>query len=166
MKAKILPAILFSLIVMNSLTAQNEVEVERNSLSGIKQFGVVVNVEKPVSLNEPSLNVVEIRKKIVEHFADIPASVLSNNQLRENFDLPYFYIHVNIMQHDNGIYPFAIEMRFYQPVKITLKKNMDSIAATWHSGYVGMVSYDRLNEIPDVMLDATNGFKDEFNQVN
>jgi hypothetical protein len=40
------------------------------------------------------------------------------------------------------------------------------MASTWHSGYVGMVSFDRVNEIAGVVVDAAKEFKDEFERLN
>lgn len=158
--------LVITIMLTGSAFSQTEIEIERSSLSGITKFGVVVNIEKPLSLNEETLNVRVITERIKENFKDIPVTILSQRDLQKDFEQPYFYIHVNIMGHTDGIHPFSIEMRFYQPIKLTLKNDMQNLAATWHSGYVGMVSYDRLNEIADVMVEATNEFKDEYRSVN
>ena len=46
------------------------------------------------------------------------------------------------------------------------KNDVESMASTWHSGYVGMVSFDRVNEIAGVVVEATKEFKDEFERLN
>lgn len=148
------------------LHAQNEVETERHSLIGIKKFGISVEIEKPIGLKEATLNPAQIQKKITENFASLPVTLLSFNELKESFYNPFFYVHVNIMRAEDGIYPFSIEMRFYQPIKLSLKNDVESMASTWHSGYVGMVSFDRINEIAGVVVEATNEFKDEFERLN
>ncbi|OAN61427.1 hypothetical protein A8B79_08190 [Balneola sp. EhC07] len=159
--------LLLSLILMSStLYAQNEVETERHSLVGIKKFGISVEIEKPIGLKEATLNPAQIQKKIHESFESLPVTLLSFNELKQSFYNPFFYVHVNIMKAEDGIYPFSIEMRFYQPIKLSLKNDVESMASTWHSGYVGMVSFDRVNEIAGVVVEATKEFKDEFERLN
>ena len=150
----------------SSLFAQNEVETERHSLIGIKEFGISVEIEKPIGLQEALLNPALIQKEIRKSFESLPINLLSFNELKESFYNPFFYVHVNIMQAEDGIYPFSIEMRFYQPIKLSLKNDVESMASTWHSGYVGMVSYDRVNEIAGVVVEATKEFKEEFERLN
>lgn len=159
--------LLLSLILMSSaLHAQNEVETERHSLIGIKKFGISVEIEKPIGLKEATLNPAQIQRKIHESFESLPVTLLSFNELKQSFYNPFFYVHVNIMQTEDGIYPFSIEMRFYQPIKLSLKNDVESMASTWHSGYVGMVSFDRVNEIAGVVVEATKEFKDEFERLH
>ncbi|WP_153038428.1 hypothetical protein [Balneola sp. EhC07] len=150
----------------STLYAQNEVETERHSLVGIKKFGISVEIEKPIGLKEATLNPAQIQKKIHESFESLPVTLLSFNELKQSFYNPFFYVHVNIMKAEDGIYPFSIEMRFYQPIKLSLKNDVESMASTWHSGYVGMVSFDRVNEIAGVVVEATKEFKDEFERLN
>jgi len=142
------------------------VETERHSLIGIKKFGISVEIEKPIGLKEATLNPAQIQKEINESFETLPVTLLNFNELKESFYNPFFYVHVNIMQAEDGIYPFSIEMRFYQPIKLSLKNDLESMASTWHSGYVGMVSFDRVNEIAGVVVEATKEFKEEFERLN
>jgi hypothetical protein len=158
--------LLFIVFLSSSLFAQNEVETERHSLIGIKKFGISVEIEKPIGLKESTLNPAQIQKKINESFETLPVTLLSFNELKQSFYNPFFYVHVNIMQAEDGIYPFSIEMRFYQPIKLSLKNDVESMASTWHSGYVGMVSFDRVNEIAEVVVEATKEFKEEFERLN
>jgi len=158
--------LLFIVFISSSLFAQNEVETERHSLIGIKKFGISVEIEKPIGLKESTLNPAQIQKKINESFETLPVTLLSFNELKQSFYNPFFYVHVNIMQAEDGIYPFSIEMRFYQPIKLSLKNDVESMASTWHSGYVGMVSFDRVNEIAEVVVEATKEFKEEFERLN
>tara|TARA_R110002126_G_scaffold285730_1_gene436927 strand:- start:9781 stop:10287 length:507 start_codon:yes stop_codon:yes gene_type:complete len=167
MKTKLLYS-LFSVVVLlsGSAFAQNEVEIERHSLAGISKFGITVNIEKPIGLKEPSLNPAKIQKQIGKKFQTLSAFILNLEELKESFYNPFFFVHVNIMQAEGGLYPFSIEMRFYQPIKLSLKNDMESMASTWHSGYVGMVSFDRTDEIAGVVIEATKEFKDEFERLN
>lgn len=162
----LIPLLSLLILTSSSLVAQNEVETERHSLVGIQKFGISVEIEKPIGLQEITLNPAEIQAKITESFSSLPVSLLSFDQLKKSFYNPFFYVHVNIMQAENGLYPFSIEMRFYQPIKLSLKNDVESMASTWHSGYVGMVSFDRTNEIAGVVVEATKEFKEEFERLN
>lgn len=158
----------FTLVVGFStlLYGQSEVEIEQNSLAGINQFGVVVNIEKPQGLEVENLDPGLIRTRVLEAFEEIPATILSYNQLRESYDYPFLHIHVNIMKAANNTYPFAVELRFYQPVKLILKKETETMAATWHTGYVGIVSSDLLTDIAPTVVSIAEDFRHEFLQVN
>ena len=158
--------LLLSLLLLADLYAQSEVEIERNSLAGIDQFGVVVNIEHPAGLEVGNLNPELIRQSILKEFSSIPADILSFEQLKESYDYPFLHVHVNIMRAANNTYPFAIEMRFYQPVKLSLKRDVEVMAATWHSGYVGIVSSDLLMDIAPTVVSATENFSYEFLEVN
>ncbi len=158
--------IFLSVALSGSAIAQSEVEIERNSLAGINRFGVVVNIEQPQGLEVENLNPGLIRARILEAFEGIPASILSYDQLRESYDHPFLHVHVNIMRAANNTYPFAVEIRFYQPVKLSLKRNTEIMAATWHSGYVGIVSSDLLTDIAPTVVSTAEDFSYEFLQVN
>ncbi|MDR9419382.1 hypothetical protein [Gracilimonas sp.] len=63
---KITLVILFLSVFTGEVFAQNEVLRERNSLYGISEFGVVVNIEKPKSLEDVTLSVDSVRALLVE----------------------------------------------------------------------------------------------------
>lgn len=160
---------IFIVLLVNTtqLLAQSEVEIERNSLAGIDQFGIVVNVERPKGLEVVNnLNPGFIRSKIIEDFKNTPAAILDLKTLRQSYDYPFLHVHVNIMEAANGTYPFAIELRFYQPVKLILRRDITNMAATWHSGSVAIVSKDLLHTIAPTVIASVEEFKDEFVKVN
>ena len=67
-------------------------------------------------------------------------------------------MHVNAMELENGLIPFSIELRLYQPVKLVLHDELQTSASTWETGMVGIVSFDRL----DVINRAASGLIDDF----
>jgi hypothetical protein len=156
----------FILLCSHQAFAQNEVQRELSSLAGIAEFGVVVNIEKPVSLEVENLEPGIIRKSIIENFGDLPVSILTDATLQQSDQFPILHIHVNVMQASNGTYPFAIEMNFFQPVKLILNRDLQSMASTWNKGQVGIVSEDMLQMISDEAIQASNIFKDEFIRMN
>ncbi len=158
--------ILALLLFNNHAIAQNEVLRELSSLAGISEFGVVVNIEKPGSLEVENLDPGTIRDGIIQNFTDLPITILNDAILRQSDQFPILHIHVNVMKASNGTYPFSIEMNFYQPVKLVLNRDLQSMASTWNKGQVGIVSENMLQMIIDEAIFASNIFKDEFIRMN
>lgn len=158
--------LLFLLISTYLVHAQNEVLRELSSLAGITEFGVVVNIEKPGSLEVDNLNPGIIREGILENFGDLAITILNDAALRQSDQFPILHIHINVMKASNGTYPFAIEMNFYQPVKLVLNRDLQSMASTWNKGRVGIVSEDMLSMIGQEAIYASNVFKEEFTRMN
>ena len=146
--------------------AQNEIARERASLRGLQELGIVVNVEKPIGLNHESLNTALIRKAIAENFEELNISILEDKTLMQSDEFPILHIHVNIMRASNQTYPFSVEMNFYQPVKLVLNRDMQTMASTWNKGQIGLVSENMIHIISSETVNATNLFKDEFEEVN
>lgn len=157
----------FFLITTSGITfAQNEVLRERNSLVGIAEFGVVVNIEKPGYIQSASLNTSRIREQIIEELADLPVTILRDRLLRESDQFPLLHIHINIMKAPDGTYPFAVELNFYQPVKLVLNRDLQTMASTWNKGQVGIVSENNLSLIANEAVRTVNLFKEDYNWVN
>lgn len=157
---------LFLILSTANIFAQNEVLRELNSLSGISSFGVVVNIEKPASINDNELNSRDIRKKIAEQLSELPIEIISDAILRQSDQYPILHIHINVMKAPNLTYPYSIELNFYQPVKLVLKNDLQSMASTWNKGQIGVVSEDLLHLIVEQAVYTANLFKDEFIEVN
>ncbi len=160
--------ILLTILILStgSLHAQNEVLRELSSLAGISEFGIVVNIEKPAGVEAENLNPGHIREQIIENFDDLSIRVLEDKTLRQSDQFPILHIHVNVMKASNNTYPFAIEMNFYQPVKLILNRDLQSMASTWNKGQVGIVSEDMLTMIGEEAIFASNIFKEEFVRMN
>ena len=149
-----------------STFAQSEIQIENGSLAGIPAFGIVVNIEKPASLQDSSIAPASLRQEIIQKIRPTSAQILSNQQVLDSYEAPYLYLHVNIMDAGNGTYPYAVDVRFYQPTKLILKNDLTQVAATWHTGFVGIVSYDMLHIIPESAVDLLDTFVDEYQKVN
>lgn len=161
--------LLLSLIGLLSIQisfAQNEITRERASLRGIQELGIVINVEQPMDLNHESLNTSLIREAVEENFKDLPIRILKNRTLRQSDEFPILHIHVNIMRASNQTYPFSIELNFYQPVKLVLNRDLQTMASTWNKGQVGVVSENMIHIIAEEVVIVSDLFKDEFEQVN
>tara|TARA_R110000868_G_scaffold235273_8_gene489125 strand:+ start:32096 stop:32590 length:495 start_codon:yes stop_codon:yes gene_type:complete len=158
---------LFILFYTSQLSfAQNEIARERSSLKGILELGIVVNIEQPFGLKHEALNTRAIRKAIEENFSDLPITILPDKILQSSDEFPILHVHINIMRASNQTYPFSIELNFYQPVKLILNRDLQSMASTWNKGQIGVVSENMLHIISEEAVHVSNLFKDEFTEVN
>ncbi len=158
--------ILLSVFSLQLVQAQNEIAREQSSLTGIKEMGIVVNIEKPIGLTDPSLDVTWIREQIVDSFGDLPVRLLDDKTLRQSDEFPILHVHVNIMRASNLTLPFSIELNFYQPVKLVLNRDLKTMAITWNKGQVGIVSENMIPIIVEEAVALSSLFKDAFEEVN
>lgn len=156
----------FTLLCIQQTFAQNEVERQRSSLMGINEFGVVINIEQPSSLDDPSLNAGIIREGILKKISSLPVTILEDSILRKSENFPILHLHINIMEASDNLYPFTIEMNFYQPVKLILNGDLETMAITWNKSQIGLVSKDMVNVIAEESIYASELFLEEFNRVN
>ncbi|GAB5407654.1 MAG: hypothetical protein BalsKO_00190 [Balneolaceae bacterium] len=146
--------------------AQNEITRERSSLKGIQELGIVVNVERPIGLSTEALHTKTVRKAIEENLSELPITILTDKALRQSDEFPILHIHINIMRASNQTYPFSVDLNFYQPVKLVLNRDLQSMASTWNKGQVGLVTENMLHVIAEEAVYISNLFKDEFTEVN
>lgn len=164
-KTFLLTALILAFLSHSAL-AQNEIIRERSSLLGIAELGVVVNVEKPIGLQSEALATTSIRDSIERELQGLPVSILSDRTLRDSDRFPILHIHINVMKAANNTYPFSIEVNFYQPVKLVLNRDMQTMAATWNKGQVGIVSADMFHVIAREAVYTAGLFKSDFEMVN
>lgn len=165
--ADLLSFILLVLIAAHPVVAQNEIERERSSLRGIAAMGFTVNLEVNVTLNERGeIEITPIRDRAVEKLESAGLKVIPDEMLRSSADAPFLYMHINTMDAGRGLVPFSVSLRFYQPVKLTLNRDLATSASTWETGLVGIVSYDRMNVIGESAVNLLQDFIDDYNQVN
>jgi hypothetical protein len=165
----ILSVLIFTLIfaLPVHLHAQNEVERERISLQGLQEFGFTANIEgsRDVADSE-QLTPTVIRQQSVNQLVEAGIRFVSDEEVRSSADIPFLYMHINTMQLENGLVPFSIQLRLYQPVRLTLNRNMNTSASTWETGMVGIVSYDRLATINRAAEDLIITFIEDYYKAN
>lgn len=157
---------LLVLLVSISVYAQNEVLREQNSLYGISAFGVVVNIEKPKQLQQVSMRVDSVRSLLLNKLKDLPVTILEYETLQKSDQHPILYLHINIMEAMSGMYPFTAEMKFYQPVKLPLNNNIQTMASTWHDSFIGVVTPDLINYIAARSANLAINFRIDYQSVN
>lgn len=147
--------------------AQNEIGRERISLQGLQEFGFTANIEgsREVADHE-SLTPSRIREQAVKQLVQNDLRYVSDEEVESSADLPFLYMHINTLQLDNGLIPFSIELRLYQPVKLTLNRDLQTSASTWETGMVGIVSSDRISLINQAAEGVILEFIEDYNRVN
>lgn len=149
------------------LLAQNEIERERISLQGLQEFGFTANIEgsRDVADSE-DLTPSVIRQQSVNRLVEAGIRYVSDEEVRSSADIPFLYMHINTMQLENGLVPFSIQLRLYQPVKLSLNRDLQTSASTWETGMVGIVSYDRLGTINRAAEDLMQDFINDYRKSN
>ncbi|MGK7369284.1 MAG: hypothetical protein ACNS64_03645 [Candidatus Halalkalibacterium sp. M3_1C_030] len=147
--------------------AQNEIEREISSLRGINELGFTINLETNVTLNEKGeIEVTSIKDAAEQRLSEAGIPLVSDREVKSSADIPFLYMHINTMDAGQGLVPFSISLRFYQPVKLQLNRDRQTSASTWETGMVGIVSYDRMNIIQEAAVNLLGDFVDDFRSVN
>ncbi|MDZ7806032.1 MAG: hypothetical protein U5K71_02825 [Gracilimonas sp.] len=157
---------LILLLFSTQSLAQNEVLRERNSLYGIKEFGVSVNIERPLTLNSVPFGVDSVRQLVINKLDDLPVRIISEKDLKRSDQLPLLHLHINIMNDVGGIHPFAAELRFYQPVKLSLNNDVQTMGSTWSDSFIGVVTPDLMNFIAAKSAGLAENFRKDYEIAN
>jgi len=162
-----IPFLIIFLLIPFQLFGQNEIERERLSLQGLQEFGFTANIEgsRDVADSE-ELTPSVIRQQSVNRLIESGIRYVSDEEVRSSADIPFLYMHINTMQLENGLVPFSIQLRLYQPVKLSLNRDLQTSASTWETGMVGIVSYDRLATINRAADDLLQDFIDDYKRSN
>lgn len=159
--------ILFLCISPLALLAQNEIDRERISLEGLQEFGFTANIEGSRTIAEAeTLTPSTIRQEAVSQLVGADLRYVSDEEVNSSADIPFLHLHINAMEMENGLIPFSIALRLYQPVKLSLNRDLQSTAITWQTGMVGLVSYDQIQTISDAASNMIAEFIDDYNLAN
>jgi len=158
---------LFILLLFSAQTvAQNEVLREQNSLYGIQEFGVSVNIERPLTLNSIPFDVDSVRQLIVNKLQALPVRIIGEGDLKRSDQFPLLHLHINIMNDVGGIHPFSAELKFYQPVKLPLNNDIQTMGSTWSDSFIGVVTPDLMNFIAAKSAGLAENFRSDYESVN
>lgn len=166
-KKSILFTTLFVILIGSaSSVAQNEVIRERNSLYGIQEFGVSVNIERPLTLTNIPFSPDSVRQLIIQRLDELPINIIDEQTLKQSDQLPLLHLHINIMNDVGGIHPFTAELKFYQPVKLTLNKDIQTMGSTWADSFIGVVTPDLMNFIAAKAAGLAENFRSDYEIAN
>lgn len=150
-----------------AIFAQNEIERERMSLVGLQEFGFTANIEGSRTIaGDPNLTPGLIRQDAVRQLTEANLRFVPEDEVRSSADIPFLYMHINAMEMENGLVPFSIQLRLYQPVKLILNGDLQTSASTWEQGVVGIVSLDRLTLINEAASELVTGFISDYQALN
>jgi hypothetical protein len=155
------------LIFSIALFAQNEVERKLLSLQGLQQFGFTAAIEgSRIIADSESLTPSVIRQDAINRIVENGLQFVSDEEVRSSTEIPFLYMHINAMEMENGLIPFSIQLKLYQPVKLVLNRDMQASAITWEHGMVGLVSYDRLSTIQNAAQELIMIFIEDYQTQN
>lgn len=157
---------LISWISVRPAFTQNEISTQRASLEGLQRFYITVNVEASPKLTEKKqLDVTQLQEQATKKLTKSGIPVKTGKTPRGQ-DHAMLIMHINAMDAGRGIVPFAVDVDLYQPVKLTLNRDMEHTASTWNTGNVGVVSYDNLSTIPEAALMQLDDFIKDYKAAN
>lgn len=160
---------IFILLCLSFSTAlaQNEVARERSSLKGIQSVGFTVNVEANVSLSDRGeIQVTSLKELGEQTLSDQGIRVIPDENIESSGQVPFLYMHINTMDAGSGLVPFCVALYFYQPVELSLNRNMQTSAITWESSTLGLVSYDKMHVIREASKNLLDEFITDFKRIN
>ncbi len=149
------------------LHAQNEVVREQISLEGLQEIGFTANIEGSIEIaRNDTLTPTVIRQQTVNQLVGANIRFVQDEEVDSSADIPFLHMHINVMQMENGLIPFSINLRLYQPVKLMLNRDLKTTATTWETGLVGLVSFDQLHVINQAAEGLVVTFIDDFHKSN
>lgn len=150
-----------------SALAQNEIERTRISLQGLQEFGFTANIEGSQQVvDHDSLTPSVIRQQAINQLVESGLRFVSDEEVESSADIPFLYMHINTMRLDNGLVPFSINLQLYQPVKLSLNRDLQTSASTWDTGMVGIVSQDQLPVINQAAENMIAEFIHDYQRAN
>lgn len=164
--------ILFFLVAFTYLLpavseAQNELERAQISLEGLQEFGFTANIEGSRTIaDDQALTPSVIRDEAVSQLIEADIRFVDDEEVQSSADIPFLHMHINAMEMENGLIPFSIRLRLYQPVKLILNRDLQTTASTWEDGMVGLVSYDQVPVIGEAASKMIQNFIDDYRYAN
>lgn len=160
--------LLIVICIIPALTlAQNEIERERISLEGLQEFGFTANIEGSRTIaDDQTLTPSVIRDEAVSQLIEAELRFVDDEEVRSSADIPFLHMHINAMEMENGLIPFTIRLRLFQPVKLILNRDLETSASTWEDSIVGLVSYDQIAVIQEAATNMIENFIDDYREAN
>ena len=140
--------------------AQGDLEAERRSLRGISSFYVDVTIEGPKHLTESaSLSTSGLIERVSQRLS------ADGLPVRFRSAVPHLHVHVNMMEVESGLVPFAINAEFYQDARLEASRTTATVQ-TWDEGVIGLVSPDRMQLVNESIDALVSQFAADFAAAN
>lgn len=148
-----------------SLAVSIAESIGHESLRGLQGVMVVVEKIQPEAerdgLTKSQLQVgveLELRKSGIK--------VLTKEERLSTPGGPYLYVNVNLRKSSVGVYGISIKVELYQELILSRDPSIITLAATWHTGYAGIVGVMNLRNVYDVTKDLIDIFINDYLSVN
>ena len=162
----LLPVMLFLWgVSATAARAQSEMERERHSLRGVDGFYLSLNTVGDAAVQD-SLDFAQLHHDLRASLQNAGLPVWPEGNVSAEDRVPYLHVHVNTVHAGRGLYPFGVEVRFYQAVRLAHDAAAPTVAATWATSIVGLTSYDNLGIIPEAALGLLDDFIEDFQGIN
>lgn len=130
-------------------------------------MGFSVNYEANVSLTQKGeIEITSLQQMGEQALKKGDITLIPTRELKQSDQNPLLYMHINAMDAGRGLVPFAINLYFYQPIKLTLNRDLQTTASTWESGTLGIASYDQLQLIREAARGLLDEFITDYNDIN
>lgn len=158
---KLVIFVLLAVLAASSAHAQGDREGERRSLAGVAAFSIDATVEGPEHLADAEM--VRIGTLVRAAQQRLQDAALPVDASREG--TPNLHIHLNMMQLENGLIAFSVEVDFFQEALLARNRARTS-AITWNESVVGFVSPDMMSTIAESALRLVDLFAQDFRTIN
>ncbi len=162
-------ALLFACCISSTAWAQLGTETSRQSLKDIRGFYVQVDIEGSVGLtSDEKLNASAINRRVKQQLRNAGLQVIEPTEVLDQPIEPYLYLHINMIEMEQGLVPFSTSLQFYQRATLEKKRknNTSMVVCTWDTGAVGLVSYDNLDMIAESAIASVDEFIGDFSSAN
>ncbi|MFO7847065.1 MAG: hypothetical protein R6V27_10915 [Balneolaceae bacterium] len=160
-------SLVFIAMVPLAIQAQNEIDRAHISLEGLQEVGFTANIEGSRTIaDNQNLTPSVIRDEAVKQIVEADIRFVDDEEVRSSADIPFLHLHINAMEMENGLIPFSIRLRLYQPVKLSLNRDLETTASTWEDAMVGLVSYDQVAVIAEAASNIVDSFIEDFSSAN
>lgn len=130
-------------------------------------MGFTTNLESNVTLTQKGeIEVTSLKAMGEKTLRNGGITLIPDSEVRESDKIPFLYLHVNAMDAGQGLVPFSISLYLYQPVKLSLNRDLQTSSITWESGTLGIVSYDQMGLISVAAQDLIKEFISDYNDIN
>ncbi len=161
MFCRALSLLILALFVAGNVRAQGDLVDERESLKGIESFSVDVTIEGPDHL----VSADEVRRDVIAHRILHRLQEAGLRVQQADDAVPNLHVHLNMLELDRGLIPFAISAGFYQQVRV-LDNGSEMAAGTWRESVLGLVSLELLSTIPQSVDNLVDQFIKDYRLTN
>jgi hypothetical protein len=86
---------------------------------------------------------------------------------KEEMFSPYIYLYINVSSNNkNGIFAVSVHTSLTQEVYLDRDKSIDTLASTWDTGDIGLISRGNVRSLRDTISDQVDRFINDYLKAN